>query len=76
MECISKMEVKIFTKILKPKINKSFWSSSTSPSDNGLEAEVNLWLASKPNVEIKNIKQSQSGGSFAPSTIVISIWYQ
>ncbi len=68
------MDVKIFTKIIKPK--RGFLPNSESISDNGLEAEINLWLASKPDIEIKNITQSQSGGSWLPSTLVISVWYQ
>lgn len=68
------MEVKIFTKIIKPK--QSFWPSSQTVSDCGLEADVNMWLATKPNIEIKNITQTQSGGSWMPATIVVSVWYQ
>ena len=68
------MEVKIFTKILRPK--QGFWPSSVSSSDYGLEPEINSWLALNPEIEIKNITQSQSGGSWAPSTIVVSVWYQ
>jgi hypothetical protein len=74
MEYISKMEVKIFTKIIKPK--QGFWPSSTTSSDCGIEGEINLWLASKPDVEIKNITQSQSGGSWMPTTLVVTVWYQ
>jgi len=68
------MEVKIFTKVLRPKIG--FMSKSDTVTDHGLEAEINLWLASQPNIEIQDITQSQSGGSFQPSTIVISVWYK
>jgi hypothetical protein len=60
MEKVSSMEVKIFTKIIKSK--QGFLPSSVASTDCGLEAETNLWLASKPDVEIKNITQSQSGG--------------
>jgi len=74
MGCITDMEVKIFTKIIKPK--QGFWPSSTESSDCGLEDEINLWLVSKPDVEIKNITQSQSGGSWMPATIVVTVWYQ
>jgi hypothetical protein len=74
MECISKMEVKIFTKIIKPK--QGFWPSSTTSSDCGLEGEINLWLATQPDIEIKNITQSQSGGSWMPATVVVTVWYQ
>ena len=68
------MKVKIFTKIIRSK--RGFLPHSESSSDCGLEAEVNLWLASKPDIEITNITQSQSGGSWFPSTMVISVWYQ
>ena len=68
------MEVKVFTKIIKSKLG--FFPNSQTSSDCGLEAEINLWLASKPDIEIKNITQSQSGGSWMPSSIVISVWYQ
>jgi hypothetical protein len=68
------MEVKIFTKIIKSK--HGFWPNSQSSSDCGLEGEINLWLATQPDIEIKNITQSQSGGSWMPATLVVSIWYQ
>lgn len=68
------MDVKIFTKIIKSK--QGFWPSSETSSDFGLEAEINLWLTSKPGIEIKNITQSQSGGSWMPATLVVSVWYQ
>ncbi|MGL1957396.1 MAG: hypothetical protein OCD00_08790 [Colwellia sp.] len=68
------MEVKIFTKIMKPK--QGFWPSSQTSSDCGLEPEINLWLASKPDIEIKNVTQSQSGGSWMPATLVVTVWYQ
>jgi len=68
------MEVKVFTKIIKPK--SGFWPSSVTSSDCGLEAEINLWLASKPGIEINNITQTQSGGSWMPATIVVTLWYQ
>lgn len=68
------MEVKIFTKTLKPKVN--FWMKPLGNIDCGLENDINIWLALNPSVEVKEIKQSQSGGSWMPSTIVVSIWYQ
>lgn len=58
MEYISKIEV---TKITKPK--QGFWPSSITLSNCGLEGEINLWLASKQDVEIKNFTESKSGGS-------------
>jgi hypothetical protein len=74
MEFTSIMEVKIFTKSLKPKLN--FWMKPIGNLDGGLEAEINLWLASKPDIEIKNITQTQSGGSWMPATLVVTVWYQ
>ena len=68
------MEVKIFTKILRAKIG--FLPKSDVATDQGLEGEINLWLATQPNIKIQNITQSLSGGSFQPSTIVVSIWYK
>ena len=68
------MKVKIFTKILKTK--RGFLPHSDISSDSGLEPEINLWLASKPNIAIKNITQSQSGGSWFPATLVVTVWYQ
>lgn len=69
----SKDGVKIFTKIIKSK--PGFWPNSEVSSDRGLEAETNLWLATRPDIEIKDITQSQSGGSWMPATIVVSVWY-
>ena len=47
------MKVEIFTEFLGPK--SRFRPSSETPTDRGLEAEINDWLASKPDIEIKNI---------------------
>ena len=68
------MKIKIFTKLLKPKL--SFWMKPIESPDCGLENEVNLWLSKYPAIEVKEIKQSQSGGSFLPVTLTITIWYQ
>lgn len=59
------MKVKLFTKSLKPKLN--FWMKPIGNQDGGLEAKINLWLASNPDIEIKNITQTQSGGSMDAS---------
>lgn len=68
------MEVKIFSKTLKCKTK--FLSNDETIKDNGLEAEINLWLAANANKEIIEINQTQSGGSLEPATLVISIWYR
>jgi len=67
------MEVKIFTKILRPKVG--FLPKSDIATDHGLEGDINMWLATQPNIKIHNITQSQSGCSLQPSTIVVSVWY-
>ena len=67
------MEVKVFTKILRHKLG--FLPTSNKSSDGGLESEINIWLALNPDIEIKNITQSQSGGLWQPSIIVVSLWY-
>ncbi|MBA6231051.1 MULTISPECIES: hypothetical protein [unclassified Colwellia] len=68
------MKIKLFTKLLKPKLN--FWMKPIETMDCGLEAEINHWLSENPSVEIKEIKQTQSGGSFVPSMLCITVWYQ
>lgn len=40
-----------------------------------LEDEVNAWLGQNPNINVVNIKQSASGGSFSPTSLSISVWY-
>lgn len=40
-----------------------------------LEDEVNAWLEQNPNINVVNIKQSASGGSFSPTSLSISVWY-
>ncbi|GGF59163.1 hypothetical protein GCM10011338_09330 [Alteromonas lipolytica] len=44
--------------------------------DCGLEDDINTWLSLNPSIEVKEVIQTQSGGSWMPSTIVISVWYQ
>jgi hypothetical protein len=68
------MKIKLFTRLLKPKLN--FWMKPIEKTDCGLEDEINDWLSANPSVEIKEIKQTQSGGSFIPSMLCISVWYQ
>jgi len=68
------MEVKIFTKILKTQ--RAFVTANDKSTDGGLEAVINLWLASKPEIKVANITQSQSGGSWMPATLVVSVWYE
>ena len=41
-----------------------------------IEEMVNEWLDENPGIEILEIKQSTSGGSFADTKFYISIWYK
>jgi hypothetical protein len=68
------MEVKVFAKELRPKLN--FWTRPVESLDCGMEAEINVWFASNPNITVSEIKQSLSGGSWMPPKLVVSVWYE
>jgi hypothetical protein len=40
------------------------------------ESEINSWLAANPRVTVVEIHQSASGGSYAHSLWLISVWYE
>jgi hypothetical protein len=40
------------------------------------QAEINAWLEQHPGITVVGIKQSASGGSFADSLWLISVWYE
>ncbi|MBR9790250.1 MAG: hypothetical protein GYB58_00745 [Gammaproteobacteria bacterium] len=67
------MEVKIFTKTLayKPRL----FTATQEVTDGGLEDEVNLWLKANPDYRVAQIHQTQSGGSWRPAVVTISVWY-
>ena len=48
------MKVKIFTKYLKTK--GGLLSGVGTVSDDGLEDELNLWLASQPNIDVEKVR--------------------
>ena len=62
------MKVKLFS-VSEPTARKG-------KKQRDFEAEINQWLAQNPAIDIIRIKQSASGGSFAPTIWLISIWYQ
>ncbi len=68
------MQVKVFAKELKPK--QTLWSKPVEAIDSGVETQINEWLAANPDITVKNIKQSMTGGSWMPAKLVISIWYE
>jgi hypothetical protein len=41
-----------------------------------IEKEINMWLLKNSSVDIVEIKQSLSGGSFASAKLMVSIWYR
>jgi len=41
-----------------------------------LETQVNEWLSLHPTIQICDIQQSSSGGSWMPSKLFITIWYE
>jgi hypothetical protein len=41
-----------------------------------LEDEINVWLAENPTIKVIEVKQSASGGSFAGSLWLLSVWYE
>lgn len=67
------MKTKLFIKILTPKL--TFSKKIIEKFDYELEDEINQWLLDNPTIGVEKIEQSQSGGSFRPTIIVISIWY-
>ena len=40
------------------------------------ESQINEWLAQNPKIELLRVEQSASGGSFNPSTWLITVWYK
>ena len=62
------MKVKIFS------VNNLF--RRKKQNQRVLEDEINKWLTDNQEIEILHIKQSASGGSYNPSTWLITIWYR
>ncbi|WP_243638363.1 hypothetical protein [Shewanella frigidimarina] len=49
------MKIKVFTKVLKPKL--SFWMKPMEQADCGLQDEINLWLSTQTSIEITEINK-------------------
>jgi hypothetical protein len=66
------MKIKLFWK------NKPLGGGLFSAGKNAhaLEEQINTWLSENPRIRIVDIKQSSSGGSFAPDLWLISVWYE
>jgi len=71
------MRVKLFWKNEPMKPGSGLFGSGLSAKNaRDLEDEINGWLRQNPNIRIADIKQSASGGSFAGSLWLISVWYE
>ncbi len=70
------MRVKLFWKN-EPMARGGFLSSNPKGKcAQDYETEINAWLRDNQQVRIVDIKQSASGGSFAGSLWLISLWYE
>lgn len=65
------MKVKIFKQA-----GYQFYFGNKPESKQILEDEINNWLNSNQEIDIKEIKQSCCGGSLNPSQTIVSIWYE
>jgi len=70
------MKSKMFSKILMPKLFFLHWTKLKEPLHIEIEKEINEWLAQMPNVKIHHLKQTMSGGSWRPSQLIVSIFYE
>ena len=61
------MKIKLFTKLLKPKLN--FWMKPIETMDCGLEGEINHWLSENPSIEIKDIQRTPHEGIGKPEPL-------
>ena len=67
------MKVKLFWKDHPLGPGLFSWSNKNACA---LEDQINAWLSENPRVRIVDIKQSASGGSWAASLWLISVWYE
>ena len=58
---------------------KLFWGNNplgVRKAVSVLEDQINAWLRENPRIKVLDIKQLASGGIFAPTLWLISIWYE
>jgi hypothetical protein len=63
------MNVKLFCGIV-PMVGRKGATASV------FEDQINAWLRENPRIKVLDIKQLASGGIFAPTLWLISIWYE
>lgn len=68
------LKVKFFSRTVTPKL--SFLSKPMENLDCGMENEINRWLGDNPQISAMHIKQTMSGGSWAPAKLIVSVWYE
>jgi hypothetical protein len=68
------MKIKMFSKLITPKL--SFFLELKKPLHHEMEKEINEWLTQMPNIKIHHLKQTMSGGSWRPSQLIVSIFYE
>ena len=52
------------------------WTKTSGQNALAMESEINAWLKDHPNAKIIDIKQTASGGSFAGSLWLVTVWYE
>ena len=70
------MNVKLFWKNQPGRPKAGVFKDLSFGNAQDLESEINAWLVQNPKTKIVDIRQSASGGSFAESLWLISIWYE
>jgi hypothetical protein len=48
----------------------------TASNAQDFENQINAWLRENPSIRVVDIKQTASGGSYAVSLWLISVWYE
>jgi hypothetical protein len=69
------MRVKLFWKNCPGRPGSVFKGLSFGNAQ-ALEDEINAWLTEHPHIKVVEIKQSASGGSYAESLWLVSVWYE
>jgi len=70
------MHVKLFWKNQPGRPSAGLFKGLSFKNAQDLESEINAWLQQNPSIKVVDIKQAASGGSFAESLWLISVWYE
>jgi hypothetical protein len=70
------MRAKLFWKNQPGRPSAGLFRGLSFKNARDLENEINAWLQQTPKIKVIDIKQSASGGSFAESLWLISVWYE